>query len=279
MSATPTDMTRNHQRDKTGKAFELKLPSKLAPWLIGIPVAWVILVFAQGVAAYQGVDFLGVDFSLSGQFGDSFGGLSATMASAAALGAWAAVSEQRAATSASEEAASKLERSARKRDFESTFFNLLSTFLRLSEGIDVGPAWSRKTGKDAFSEFVKQIYSSRNSRDEDFENAYLLTFFRHEDDLAHYIRNLFNLILFVKENCPDQTYSYVRIVRSTLSQPELVVLALNGMYHDEGAEYFKPVIQEFALLNNISDQAKADFDLEAFYGPQAFRPAHARQAD
>lgn len=169
-----------------------------------------------------------------------------------------------------------MDNSAKKRDFEATFFNLLSTFLRLSEAIDVGHIFSKKTGKDAFSEFLRQVYSKKKPADSNFEDAYLLTFFEYQDDLAHYIRNLFNLIHFVKDSRPLEAYFYVRMVRSTLSQPELVILALNGIFHDEGRRHFKPIIEEFALLNNITEQSKADFDLSEFYEKGAFISQHAR---
>lgn len=249
-----------------------------APIAIAIFLIWLSFVIAQGFFAASGISLFEVDFEITGQFGDSFGFFSAIMASAAALGAWAAVSEQSEALAASELAAVRLEESANKRDFEATFFNLLSTFLRLGEGIDVGSMLSKKAGKDAFSHFVKEVYGNKEESDPNFENAYLLVFLKYQDDLAHYIRNLYNIIHFIKESCPDEPYFYARLLRSTLSQPELVILALNGIFHDEGRRNFKPLIEEFALLNNISDQAKADFDLDEHFEPSAFRSPKARQS-
>jgi transcription antitermination factor NusG len=249
-----------------------------APIAVAIFLIWLTFVVVQGILAASGLSLLEVDFEITGQFGDSFGFFSAIMASAAALGAWAAVSEQGAALAASEDAAIRLEESARKRDFEATFFNLLSTFLRLGEGIDVGSIFSKKAGKDAFSQFVREVYAKKEESDPNFETAYLLVFLKYQDDLAHYIRNIYNIIHFIKESCPDEPYFYARLLRSTLSQPELVILALNGMFHDEGRRNFKPLIEEFALLNNISDQAKADFDLEDHFESSAFRSPKARLA-
>lgn len=266
------------QSEEVDSSAERSLLRRGAPFVLAIPLVWFLLVVLQGFLAGFGLTIFNVDFQIAGQFGDSFGFLSALMASAAAFGAWSAVSEQREALAASEQAAGRLEESARKRDFEATFFSLLSTFLRLGEGIDVGSIFSKKAGKDAFSQFVKEVYANREKSDLDFENAYLLVFLKYQDDLPHYIRNIYNIIHFIKESCPDEPYFYARLLRSTLSQPELVILALNGIFHDEGRRNFKPLIEEFALLNNISAQAKADFDLEDHFQPSAFRSPKARLA-
>lgn len=70
-------------------------------------------------------------------------------------------------------------------------------------------------------------------------------------------------------------YFYIKLVRATLSEPELVVLALNGVYHEEGRAYFKPLIERYALLNNLSESARADFDLYNLYEPEAFERPEA----
>lgn len=256
--------------------MQLKLPKKIGWILIIFSVTWFLLILVQGILSHNGYGLLGVDFELSGQFGDSFGALSALMASVAAIGAWAAVQDQRAALAKAKENEEKLAASAEKRDFEATFFNLLNTFTRLVEAIDVGRFAWRQTGKDAFGAFVEEIYKAKGKTDENFSNAYLLTFFKHQNDLAHYFRNLFNLIHFVKDSRPDDAYFYIRLLRSTLSEPELVILALNGLYHDQGEKYFKPLVEEFAILNNISENAKADFDLVKEYEETAFKSKFGR---
>lgn len=102
---TRTNPKGNSLAKSPAAGITVRLPPKLGWILLAFPAFWATFVLLQGVAAHAGYQWVGVDFTLSGAFGDSFGGLSALMASAAAVGAWAAVAEQRLATSAAEASA------------------------------------------------------------------------------------------------------------------------------------------------------------------------------
>lgn len=69
----------------------------------------------------------------------------------------------------------------------------------------------------------------------------------------HYFRHLYWIFKFIKDTKvfnEDEKYKYACIVRSSLSQYELVLLYYNGL-SPNGNERFKPIIEEYALLNNL----------------------------
>lgn len=68
----------------------------------------------------------------------------------------------------------------------------------------------------------------------------------------HYFRHLYWIFKFIKEEerfSEDEKYKYACIVRSSLSQYELVLLYYNGL--SKGQKKFKPIIEDFSLLNNL----------------------------
>lgn len=69
----------------------------------------------------------------------------------------------------------------------------------------------------------------------------------------HYFRHLYWIFKFINDACEfdkEDKYKYACIVRSSLSQYELVLLYYNGLSKN-GNDRFKPIIEEFALLNNL----------------------------
>lgn len=87
--------------------------------------------------------------------------------------------------------------------------------------------------------------------------------------LDHYFRHLYTILRYVDESDafkfnddgePDeayekeQKYHYTTIVRATLSRFELLVLYYNGL-SIYGREKLKPLIEKYALLNNIDKES------------------------
>ncbi len=76
--------------------------------------------------------------------------------------------------------------------------------------------------------------------------------------LDHYFRHLYRLFKYINEAeqtliSDEKKYEYASIVRATLSQYELVLLFYNGFSHQK----FKGLIEEFALLNNLRPELLA----------------------
>lgn len=78
--------------------------------------------------------------------------------------------------------------------------------------------------------------------------------------LDHYFRQLYHILKMICQNDNleiGEKYYYASIVRSTLSQYELILLYYNCL-SAKGVEKFKPLIEEFTLFNNIRPELLAN---------------------
>lgn len=89
--------------------------------------------------------------------------------------------------------------------------------------------------------------------------------------LDHYFRHLYTILRFIDETDAfdeddegnrdadyefQKKYQYARTLRATLSRFELLVLYYNGLSR-EGKERLKPLIEKYALLNNLDRESLA----------------------
>lgn len=214
------------------------------------------------------------DFTNSGAFGDSFGPLSAIMASAAALSAIAAYRSQAAEIIRAkerqanddarhrdellrlEERQIQLDNAASKSNFEETFFRLLHTFSSIVNRIDIKTSNGQvKVAHDAFDSIVKYAKRSAEIQGINFSAAWTDTAQRYRNDLNHYFRFMYHIILFVDSSPIENKYFYVRLVRALLSESEMILLGLNCEYGD-GKEKFKNLVEKYALLHNLSEPSR-----------------------
>jgi hypothetical protein len=89
----------------------------------------------------------------------------------------------------------------------------------------------------------------------------------------HYYRHLYRIFKFIHESKlvvdEDEKYEYVCIVRSQLSDYELVMLFYNCISIN-GKEKFKPLIEEYAIFNNIRTELLIDSSDKTYYLPSAY---------
>jgi hypothetical protein len=236
-----------------------------------IVAAWAALVY--GAAKHWPT---GLKFENTGQFGDSFGVVSAVMSAIAAIYALKAFQQ---AKSEAEQAAV----SQRLRDDELTVFRMLETRRQIiasfefsgAKGLAAIQAFAEQVREDTLPHFLggnwgawlPGVYKAR------FED----TAIQH---LWHYFRFTYHLVRFIDERFkdPDVAYGYVRMLRAELSDAEQQAIALNGLYFGTKPEdrRFKPLIERYALLHNISDQVRTQFGLEepGAYSEGAFDYQH-----
>lgn len=89
--------------------------------------------------------------------------------------------------------------------------------------------------------------------------------------LDHYFRFLYRILKYIDDsskNIPEMTkdkrYEYTCIVRATLSQYELIMLFYNCMSKN-GREKFKPLIEKYAIFNNLRVELLAtDKDIKLY---------------
>ena len=239
--------------------------------LLAVFAAYAVYVALAGL----GFDPIGArwDFAVTGALGDSFGPLNTFMATAAALAAIAAYFTQRSELDRVR-ADSEAERTlAIKRDFETTFFNLLQLLRQTVKEIDVtimdinGP--KSIYGRDALKEILDHQIGPSKGADVDDGPIYRKVYARLQDDLGHYFRLFYQIVRFIDESSVADRMLYVRMLRATLSNTEIVFIALNCMFGG-GQRKLKPLVEKYALLHNVSGgDAKsrrfmASFDQSAF---------------
>lgn len=85
-----------------------------------------------------------------------------------------------------------------------------------------------------------------------------LTSYEEDKDIGvldHYFRHLYRVFKFIDEapifaNDKDKKYEYACIMRASLSQYELIMLFYNCL-SSNGREKFKPLIEKYAIFNNL----------------------------
>lgn len=182
------------------------------PFIIGLWVAWIALTLYFGRVGKS------ADFSVVGQFGDSFGAFSALMGALAAAGALGALSFQ-------------LEESARQ-TFDSNLFSLLSHFTDIVSNTDVQEYMTVVDDQGMSHDKLNREFKGRDALrvmlDElretlDFANgvtkAQVLSRYNEfyvtwNDDLGHYFRSLYHIFRLIDERCPVDKVFYARIVRA-----------------------------------------------------------------
>lgn len=260
--------------------------SRLASFFgVSLIAVWVAAVVASGVGF--NIFSRPTDFSNTGAFGDSFGPLGAIMAAFAAYAAFETLTEQRKEIARSKERES-LEDARRELEdkrriegernqaaldrrtmFESTFFNLLSYFRDIAKETDIGTGDDRKVSRDAFQKICSRLVHF-NAVNQSLVMAWSGIINIYKNDLNHYFRFLYHIIKYVDQNDSVDKYFYVRLVRATLSEAELVLLFANCAV-GEGKDKFKPLVEKYALLNNVSEHSRKNWKMEDYFTESAFQ--------
>jgi hypothetical protein len=172
--------------------------------------------------------------------------------------------------------------------FENTFFQMLRAHNELLESIDLskttgvfskGGGYERITkGRDCFSYFytdLEEYYSEINREKPSIDEMTQISLSYEElwsrngrQELAHYFRHLYSLFKFVEARAPDENF-YSKIIRSQLSDQEMLLLFYNCLT-EHGNEKFKPLIEKYAVFNNLPkgcllDESHADFFATSAY--------------
>lgn len=107
------------------------------------------------------------------------------------------------------------------------------------------------------------------------ETAYTKAALVHIDSFSHYFRNLYHLLRFIKESeliNSDEKRRYAKIIRSQLSEPELLALFYNSLCQiklpgretmELGYPKMGQLLHEFDILQNLSPRS-------------IFHPAHPK---
>ncbi len=180
--------------------------------------------------------------------------------------------------------------------FENTFFNLLTIHHKIVEAIDfqapirrsikdyLDPEYEILKGRDVFKLGYENFKTASDKNKSDFEERiYLEQYEKFQTDFGHYFRNLYRLIKLVdnanfisllnpKESLKNnyrKRYSYTSIVRSNLSDYELLWIFYNSLSKN-GNEKFMPLIVRYTLLKNLPKEKLINKKHENLIHKQAF---------
>ncbi len=180
----------------------------------------------------------------------------------------------------------------KQQKFENTFFNLLNLHHQIVNSIDLLSEKNitnfrsldskvvtiKTTGKDCFVKFreeytnifSKKIKQKSKTELEHIINSYNDYYKKYQSDLGHYFRNLYHIFKFIKQSEIDNKKMYTSLVRAQLSNDELFLLFYNSI-SSLGNEKFKPLIEEYQLLKNLSTDSLLNQAHFHYYKKSAFK--------
>ena len=244
---------------------------------ISVIVIWLLF--------WGGIDIFISDCTDRGTFGDKFGAVNALFSGLAFAGLIATLLYQKEElTLQREELQHTREELKRQREefeeqnktlkrqrFENTFFNMLSLqqeitnnlFYQYEKEIDGHINLCTYKGREIFKEIYEfaqftyegLIYPKNTGLKLILEkNGYTAyTAVSETNRFDHYFRHLYRIFKYIDTTDlinDDERYEYACIVRSQLSDYELIMLFFNGL-SDNGKEKFKPLIEKYAILKNM----------------------------
>ena len=166
--------------------------------------------------------------------------------------------------------------------FENNFFEMLNLHQNIRNSIvfelEENGKWEKYQGYDAFDCLYSRSYIENNGMHAkgvkgifakygvgEASEIYVSEYF--VQCLDHYFRMLYRIIKYVDESnllTKEQKYSYICTVRATLSFNELLVLFYNCLSQN-GNKKFKPLIEKYALFNNLRTEELATDEERKLY--------------
>jgi hypothetical protein len=243
---------------------------------IGLALIWIAVVIASG----WGFNPTGIhwNFENTGQIGDSFGVVGAAMAAFAAYFAFKAYEGARADSVRLEQASA-----------EAAFLNLLERRYDVLDRVRIGRWDNREArnvnlyGQDAIDHIVVRLFAdfSRRTTKGEPDSAESYRFAIETSlGLGNLFRFTYHIVVFADNqlSAPPgrlstfknrRSYRYVRLLRAQMSDTELAILALNCAF-GEGRDKFKPLVEKYALLHNLTTTTIDLFNLRSEFEDSAF---------
>lgn len=228
----------------------------------------------------------------AGVFGDSFGIVNALFSGLAFGGVIITILLQRneLALQREELKATRKEmenqgRIQERQAFESTFFHLLKHQNDLLNGIEiidsstsVAFAGKEVKGRNSITVFVKRLeknYRSYDNTENDEERALkaFKTFWeRYSSELAHYTGNFCSILGFIDSGEQPYPHIYSHILRSQLSNQELILLFYYALFHAkiEQKDYLKRLIESHGIFGEMDESLVFDISHKNLYGKDAY---------
>ncbi|MFS0827633.1 putative phage abortive infection protein [Pseudomonas phoenicis] len=221
---------------------------------VAIVLLFVLFVYSMfTVGLLWGVPFNEIpDHVREGVFGDSFGTLNTLFSGLAFAGVLITLLFQRKDLTETRDQISR-------QQIESQFYILLSHQQELVRSFDVQTKDDNiviAKGRDCFREWVlalTQAYKDGLAYKLDHPRrlSYQAIYVAGQNDLGVYFRSLYALFRFIDESGHEESQKLASIVRSLISDYELVLLFYNCL--SEKGEKFSQYTERFALFDNLDE--------------------------
>ncbi len=259
------------------------------------PLFPVVIALLFAAALWAGNLYYGLKLGLNerGLFGDMFGAVNSVFSGFAFVGVIYAIFLQRHEISIAkaeiaytktildeqQKQLSLQNQETKKQAFESTYFQMVRLFTDITNQIDLQrvenmvPVVTR--GKDVFPVFLGRLRKTYNPPAKalygghEFDSAYDAFYERHNTELGHYFRMLYNIVNFIDGADIENQKFYAKILRAQLSDAEVAILFYNGL-SKHGIKKFKPLIERYGLLKNLNDRDVFASELRERYAESAF---------
>jgi Putative phage abortive infection protein len=100
-------------------------------------------------------------------------------------------------------------------------------------------------------------------------NGYAAFHAGRQDEISHYFRNLYNLFKYLSISKLENPQLYANLVRAQLSTYELLLLFYSCL-SDLGIEKFKPLVEQFGVLEGLAVEKLIERDHLKFYAWKAY---------
>lgn len=234
--------------------------------------------------------FEGMDASQRGVFGDSWGAFTSIFSAMGFCGVLWTIKLQMDATKKIEDDFRKKEESEKIRDFENSFFNMLSILQALIRDMKVegSSGITLAEGRHVFLYFFRRFKAEirrKNGTLLDFDsrdkieiekaskqmsNAYRFYFRSRAQNLSHYYRYVYNMFKIIHESdlSSINKKKYANILRAQLSNYELLMLFYNANFVH--GRKFEMYMNSYAILDNLPAEKLINKKHVAFYDKKAW---------
>jgi len=258
-------------------------------------VLWSFILIVPMVTAF----FWQVNFSLSttidsgkwGTFGDFFGGVLGSFWALCGVGLfYVALKEQRADFKTNQKALiaqvealnlqtkefeaqrdelqltreifNEQAKTLKQQRLESTYFSLLNLYNKMKADLNAGseePGYFKGLKNELFAaEVINKLPLENHNRSKEI---YLNIFYKYKDELAQYFRLVYRIIKFIDDSTisDSEKFRYIKILRSQLSEPEMVALNYNSLT-DYGKNSYQLILR-YNLLKHFTCTSKIEFSM------------------
>ncbi len=168
--------------------------------------------------------------------------------------------------------------------FENTFFSLVNLFNSIVASMEVktDTGTSRPVtfkGRECFIPLYNDLQREYSGQENQTPNgtplqlcvtAYDRFADYRQEAVGHYFRAFYNIVKFIEKSPIEDKQTYINILRAQLSSSELYLLYYNCL-SKYGSKKFKPYVEQFGLLENMTIANLIRQGHKDLYNESAFR--------